>query len=85
MRSAEEPHPTRRCLLPCSRRAVTKRKERRGLLALPRLLLTRVGWTSGRGRQKGHMRWRRVFLGGEEGAIEGGLEVAAHGPWAAER
>uniref|UniRef100_A0A0D3FUZ5 Uncharacterized protein n=1 Tax=Oryza barthii TaxID=65489 RepID=A0A0D3FUZ5_9ORYZ len=31
------------------------------------------------------MRWRRVFLGGGEGAIGGGLEVAAHGPSASAR
>uniref|UniRef100_I1PKJ0 Uncharacterized protein n=1 Tax=Oryza glaberrima TaxID=4538 RepID=I1PKJ0_ORYGL len=30
------------------------------------------------------MRWRRILLGGE-GAIGGGLEVAAHGPSASAR
>uniref|UniRef100_A0A0E0GM37 Uncharacterized protein n=1 Tax=Oryza nivara TaxID=4536 RepID=A0A0E0GM37_ORYNI len=59
-----------------------ERKERRGLLALPRRLLACAGRRSGRRRRKGDMRWRRFLLGGGEGAIGGGLEVAAHGPWA---
>uniref|UniRef100_A0A0D9Z706 Uncharacterized protein n=1 Tax=Oryza glumipatula TaxID=40148 RepID=A0A0D9Z706_9ORYZ len=36
-----------------------ERKERRGLLALPRRLLACAGRTSGRRRRKGDMRWWR--------------------------
>ncbi|BAS72049.1 Os01g0353900, partial [Oryza sativa Japonica Group] len=50
-------------------------------------LLARAGARAGHpgaACRKGDMRWRRVLLGGE-GAIGGGLEVAAHGPSASAR